>query len=283
MKSLILLILVSIPVLAQTAADPVVATIDGHAWKRSEFDAMARNLAPEIVTGYNANKAAWLEQFALMTRLAAIAKKEGIDQREPYKQQIDYNNMMFLAQAMMDYRAGNAPVTPEVKRAWLDAHKNDYRRARVKGILVRSGQDVGDGKKPRTDAEAMTVVEGLIKRINAGESIGTLAKEYSEEPKSKAKDGDFPIFRFEDTTITQELKDRIFSTKAGALTGPIKLTKGVYVFKVEAFVDPTVEELGDEIYIQVGREKALQWLEQIRKETKLEINDPAYFGASAGK
>ena len=84
---------------------------------------MARNLAPEIVTGYNANKAAWLEQFALMTRLAAIAKKEGIDQREPYKQQIDYNNMMFLAQAMMDYRAGNAPVTPEVKRAWLDAHK----------------------------------------------------------------------------------------------------------------------------------------------------------------
>src|ERR1035437_3774247 len=93
MKSLILLTLCSLAVVAQTAPDPVVVTIDGKDWTQSAFSALVRGLRGDIKKGYEANKRVWLDQYALMTRLAEYAKKEGLDQQEPYKQQIEYNNL----------------------------------------------------------------------------------------------------------------------------------------------------------------------------------------------
>jgi hypothetical protein len=59
---------------APISPETVVATIDGKAWTKAEFDALVRNLPPDPQRNYRANKQAWLDQFALMSRLAMMAK-----------------------------------------------------------------------------------------------------------------------------------------------------------------------------------------------------------------
>ena len=55
------------------------------------------------------------------------------------------------------------------------------------------------------------------------------------------------------------------------------------MFKLEGFVEPTIEELNDVIITQIGRDQSILWIEKIRKDTKIEIKDPAFFGLSDKK
>jgi parvulin-like peptidyl-prolyl isomerase len=277
MKSLILLTLCSLALSAQTAPDPVVVTIEGRDFTKSAFEALLRGLPPDLKQGYDANKKVWLAQYALMTRLANYAKKEGLDQKEPYKQQIEYNNLMFLAQSFLDAK-GNSPVisSADMKR-WFDVHKNQYKRAHARGILVGWGQIPKEGEKSRTDTEAAAIVEDIVKRAKAGESFADLAKQFSDDVNTKDKGGEFPLFRPEDTGINASIRAAIFTIKPSELTKAIRLPGGIYVFKLEEFIEPTMEDLNDVIITELGREQSIQWIEKIRQETKIEIKDPAFF------
>jgi len=283
MKSLILLTLCSLALTAQSAPDPVIVVIDGHAWTRNNFDAMVRALPPELQQGYMANKKMWLEQYALMTRLAESAKKDGIDQKAPYKQQLEYNNLMFLAQAYLDAKSNAPLITDADMQHWFDAHKNQYKRAKVRGIAVRWGQVPKEGEKPRTATEAQTVAEDIIKRVKAGESFVDLAKQLSEDTNTKDKGGEYPLIRPEDGTINASIKSAVFALKPGELSKPVRMPGAIYVFQLEELVDPTVKELNDTIITEIGREQSIQWVEKNRQNATVEIKDPTYFGLPDNK
>jgi len=258
--------------------DTVVATIEGKAWTKAEFDAMVRNLPPDPQRNFRANKEGWLQQFALMSRLAMLAKETGLDQREPYKQRLEYSILQFLAQSYVDARAATPTLDDETTGKWFEAHKNEYKRARVLGIQVNWGGIPKPGEIARTDKEAQAIVDDVQKRYKAGEAFDELAKKYSDDPNTKEKGGQFPLLRPEDKTLNKEIKAAIFSTKPGALARVVRLPSRFYIFKLVEFVDPTQQELRSEIEDQIGEEQLRQWLEKTRIEVKAEINSPAYFG-----
>jgi peptidyl-prolyl cis-trans isomerase C len=280
MKSLILLALCSLALSAQTASDPVVVTIGGKDWTQSEMQSLIRSLPPKVKQGFDKDKKAWLDQYALMLRLAEAAKKEGIDQREPYKQQIEYNIQMFLAQTFIEVK-GNAPVisSADTKR-WFDGHKGQYKRARVRGILVSWGQVPKEGQKARTDTEAAAIVDDIVKRAKAGESFANLARQFSEDVNTKDKGGEFPLILPEDNSINSSIKAAIFTIKPGELSKAVRLPGGFYVFELEEFIEPAMEDLRGVIATELGREQAIQWIEKTRKEAKVEIKDNAFFGVA---
>lgn len=263
---------------APISPETVVATIDGKAWTKAEFDALVRNLPPDPQRNYRANKQAWLDQFALMSRLAMMAKENGIDQREPFKQRLEYNILQFLAQSYVDDRAATPKLDAETTGKWYEAHKNEYKRARVLGIEVNWGGIPKPGEIARTDKEAQAIVDDIQKRFKAGEAFDELAKKYSDDPNTKAKGGQFPLLRPEDKTLNKEIKTAIFATKPGELARVIRLPSRFYIFKLVEFVEPTQQELRSEIEDQIGQEQLRLWLDKTRKEVKAEINAPAYFG-----
>lgn len=283
MKSLLLLILSSLALSAQTAPDPVVVTIDGKEWTKSEFNTLIGNLPPDLKKNYDANKQVWLDQYALMTRLANEARKEGLDKRPPYKQQIDYSILMFLAQSFIAEKSNSPVISSAEMKSWFDRNKSQYKRARVRGILVSWGQIPKEGEKSRTDTEAAAIIDQIVKRAKAGESFAALAKELSEDVNTKDKGGEFPLIRPEDSQINASIKAAVFTIKPGELSKAVRLPGGVYVFKLEEFVEPTLEDLNDVIITQLGREQSIQWIEKVRSETKIEIKDPAFFGSSEKK
>lgn len=283
MKSLILLILSSLALSAQAVPDPVVITIDGKEWTQSAFKAVIDGLPPELRKNYEANKKAWLDQYALMTRLAKQARTEGLDQKAPYKQQIDYSVLMFLAQSLIAERSRTPVISSADMKSWFDSHKSQYKRARVRGILVSWGQIPKEGEKSRTDTEAAAIIDEVVKRAKSGESFAGLAKRYSEDVSTKDKGGEFPLIRPEDKAINSSIKAAVFTIKPGDLSTAIRLPGGIYVFKLEELVEPTMQDLNDEIITQLGRDQSIQWIEKFRQESKVEIKDPAFFGLSEKK
>lgn len=283
MKSLILLTLCSLALSAQPAPDPVVVTIDGKSWTQSEFSSLLSALPQKLRQSYDNNKKAWLDQYALMVRLAEYAKKEGIDQKPPYKQQLEYSTLMFLAQSLIQSK-GNSPVISSADRArWFDNHKNQYKRARVRGIVVTWGQTPKEGQKARTDTEAATIIDDVIKRAKAGESFAALAKQFSEDVNTKDKGGEFPLIKPEDNAINASIKAEVFPLKPGEVSKPVRLPGGIYAFQMEELIEPTVEELNDVISTELGREQSIQWIEKIRQDAKVEIKDPLFFGIADKK
>ncbi len=278
MKPLILLTLCSVALAAQTVPDPVVVTIEGKDWTQTEFVKLISSLPPQVKRGYDSDKQGWLDQFALMTRLAAIAKQEGLDQKTPFKQQLEYNTMAFLAQIMLNEKGSDNNVTNEAMKAWFESNKSQYKRARALGIRVSWGTTAKEGEKGRTDTEAASIIDDVIKRAQAGESFADLAKQYSEDAASKNKGGEFPLFKPEDKATNESIKSAIFPLKPGEISKAVRLPGSLYVFKLVEFVEPSMQELNDEIITQIARARAIKWIETVRQETKAQIKDPVFFG-----
>ncbi|MGO9240588.1 MAG: peptidylprolyl isomerase [Bryobacteraceae bacterium] len=271
------------PTAAAIPPDTVVATIEGKAWTKSDFDALIRNLPPGPQTNYRRDRQAWLNQYALMTRLATLAKEDGVDQREPFRQRLEYNILQFLAQAYIDVRTNSPKANDADMAKWFEAHKDQYKRARVLGIQVIWGGIPKEGEKARTVKEAQDLIDDIQKRVRAGEAFDELAKKYSDDATTKDKGGQFPLMRPEDNTLNREIKTAIFMTKAGELTHPVRLPGKFYIFKVLELVDPTQQDLRSEIMTKMGQEQLMQWLDKLQKEVKPEINSPAYFGLAEKK
>jgi hypothetical protein len=263
--------------------DTIVATIEGKAWTKNDFDAMIRNLPPGPQSNYRMNKQGWLDQFALMNHLATLAKEDGLDQREPYRQLLEYNILQFLAQAYIDVKAASPKFTDEDMKKWFDAHKDQYKRARVLAIQVVWGGIPKAGEKARTVKDAQDLIDEIQKRYKAGETFEDLAKKYSDDAASKDKGGALPLLRPEDNTLNREMKAAIFTTKAGELSHPVRLPGKFYLFKVLEFEDANEQELRKEIVDKIGQEQLMQWMEKARREVKAQINSPAYFGLSEKK
>ena len=268
------------PPAANISPETVVVTIDGKAYTKAEFDAIVRNLPPDPMRNYRANPQGWLDQFALMNHLAKLAKEDGIDQREPFRQQLEYNILQFLAQAYIDVRAASPNLTDEEAHKWFEANKNEYKRAKVQGILVTWGGIPKEGEKARTDKEAQAIVDEIQKRAKEGESFADLVKKYSDDAKTRDKGGEFPLVRPEDRTLNRDLKSAIFTAAPGEVTRPVRLAGRFYIFKVVEFVDASESELRSEITAKIGQDQLRQWLDKARTEVKPEINSPAYFGFS---
>jgi parvulin-like peptidyl-prolyl isomerase len=168
-------------------------------------------------------------------------------------------------------------------KSWFDRNKSQYKRAKVRDILVTWGQIPKNGEKSRTDTEAAAIMEQVVKRFQAGESFTALVKEFSEDVKSKDKGGELPPIRPEDKQTNSSVKAAVFSLKPGEISKAVRMPGGIYLFQLIDMVEPTQEELNDEIITQIGREQSIQWIEKERSAMKLEIKDPAYFGLQEKK
>ena len=73
--------------------------------------------------------------------------------------------------------------------------------------------------------------EDLLKRVRAGEDFATLAKEFSEDPGSRAQGGDLGWFSRGE--MVKEFEDAAFALKEGEVSGVVESPFGYHIIKVE--------------------------------------------------
>ena len=143
---------------------------------------------------------------------------------------------------LMDRIKRRISVTPQDMESWYEAHKDSLptlpEQFKLSHIMIVP--KVSDVRKTDVKKE----LEGILERIHAGEDFATLAKQYSEDPGTKADGGD--IGYFPRGVLVKEFTDVAFSLKEGEISDIVETQYGYHIIKVEG-IRTTTDASGNEV------------------------------------
>ncbi|WEX89358.1 peptidylprolyl isomerase [Sinorhizobium garamanticum] len=243
--------------------DPVIATVGGQEVHQSELNLALSGLDPQLQQMPEEQKrAAALSAVIDVKLLAKNAEKEGLQDDAVFKQRIAYLTERELHNAFFKKHVVDA-VTKEDVKARYDkeiAAIPAQEEIKARHILVK------------TEDEAKAV----IKELEAGKSFVELAKAKSSDPN---KDDGGDLGYFAKGRMVPEFEVAAFALEKGSYTKtPVKTQFGFHVILVEdkrPQAPPTLEQVEPQVRQLVMRDKYLELLASAKKETGVEISDPA--------
>jgi parvulin-like peptidyl-prolyl isomerase len=221
-----------------------------------------------------------LSQVFLMQRLAEDAEKAGLDQKPPFKDQLEMGRIQVLSTAELSDVSNTMKLTEEERQKYYKDNLDKFKEVKVRVIYVAfnptPGKAAAGGKKLLTEAEAQAKIDDLAKQIKGGANFGMLARENSDDQASAAKDGDFGVMKL-DSSYPQPIKTAVFALKQGEVSAPIKQPNGFYLIRAEEINQKSFNDATMEIIQAVKQAKYQEWLKGMQAQYNLKIEDPAYF------
>jgi len=133
---------------------------------------------------------------------------------------------------------------------------------------------------PMTDDEKKAkrkIAEEVLKKAKAGEDFAKLAKQYSDDPGSKDKGGEYTFGRGE---MVKEFENAAFALKTNEISDIVTTVFGYHIIKLDESFPAKKHELAEvkpdiKAYLEcVQMEKMLPaYYEQLKKDAKVEILD----------
>ena len=270
---------------AQDAAP--VASIDGKSYTAAELDHIRKNL-PDVFrrqTEHMTNKT-FVDTLGYLLTVSRLAEEQGMTEQEPFKTQLWFNTINFLANAYLAQINSTLKIESQDVNAYYEQHKGEYEEKRVSAIYLEYDPlpelAQKQGRTPVTEQDAWAKAEKLLVELRGGADFAALAKEHSADSGSAEKGGDLGFFSPDDQSLSPEVKKAIFALSAGQVSSPVKDGGRYYVFKVTEVRARPLDEVRAAVLQKVQAAKLQERLEEIRKSVKVEYTDPAYF-EGAGK
>jgi peptidyl-prolyl cis-trans isomerase C len=267
-----------IPISALTP-QTLVATVNGRKVTAGELQAVLRQLTPQMQQQAQRDRRKFVEQYALLRELSEQGKKEGLDQKSPWKEAIEYGTVQVLYQAVVNRKFEQLTASPEELKKNYEANPGRFQQAHVRAIYLPFSsapvsQADSTGKKLLTEDEAKTKAQDLMKQLKEGADFVKLVKENSGDPASAAKDGDFGFIKKNDP-MPQDLKTAIFSAKAGELAGPMRQANGYYIFRVEEVNTQPFEQVQATLLSELKSQQFAQWMAGLQKGLDVQMVGPS--------
>jgi len=266
-----------VPLLPDVPDNTVVATFDdGVKLTMAELRAYAATQQMEIQKQIAEDPAKFVQQFAVMRKLASIAKKKGLDQRSPAKDMLVYNDTLFVGQLAFQDGYTSAEVDPEDIAKAYDADKDKYKQVKVSAIYIAFGDPAstpaGD-KKILTEAQAKAKAGKLLAEIRGGADFAKLARENSDDETSRRKDGYLDTLTPGDN-IPEGFKV-VFKLKEGETSEPIWQPNGYYLLHAGDVTYRPLKDVRDKVFNDLKARRFHEWLDQINTSTKVDFTNPA--------
>jgi len=285
-RSFVLTILLSSPLLSQTPPptadlkpDTVIATIDGRKLTYGEIDKFLDPLGPQRKAQALADPTGLIKQYAFQLKLVELAEKDKLDQASPYKEALEVQRRNILSEAEFDYKAQHTLITPEFQKKTYEDHKDRYTEVKLQVIYLGFTSDEvakENPKKYRNEAQAKALALKLRAEAKTGADFVRLAKQYSEDETSKAKDGEYGTVKKSDNTPA-EIQNVVFALKQDEISEPVKQQNGFYLFRAQSVGLRPYEEVKDEIYIQLRDAAMNQWIAGLQKNIVITLDNPTFF------
>ncbi|MDQ6665633.1 MAG: peptidylprolyl isomerase [Acidobacteriota bacterium] len=273
------------PAASTPSPDTVIATVEGKKLTLGELQSYLSALDPQRQKIAMRDPAELVRQYAVMKHLVAVAEQSKLDQKSPYKEALASNRMQVLTNAQLNEEFLSLPVTHEEQLKFYNDHKDRYTEVKLKVIYIpfvaklpASDSPASDpkGKSFRTEAEAKTKIEGILKEIRGGADFIQLAKQYSEDDKSKSQDGDFGTLHKSDN-LPEEIKSVVFQLTKGDVSEPVRQRNGFYLFKAEAIAMQPFEQVETDIFNELKNTRMREWLDKLGKSIPVKVEDPSFF------
>jgi len=220
------------------------------------------------------DRKAFLEQYALLRKLAKMAEAAKLDQMSPNKEALEFGRMVMLGQMELSQASNNVIVSDDDIKKYYDANKSQYLQVRVKAIYISftraQASQISNGKRLLTEDEARAKAQKLLGELRAGADFGKLARENSDDAASRDKDGELAILHPSDN-IPDAIKAAVFSLKQGEVSEPIEQPNGFYLLRAEEIGARPLSEVRAEIYGNLQGEYARKWIESTHNSVKVEF------------
>lgn len=159
-------------------------------------------------------------------------------------------------------QAGNKEDLNKVLINMFDMTEGEFKQL-VKDVVLKEkvrNEVIAQVKVVHIFVKDEARAKDIVARLNKGENFADLAKQFSEDTKSRDSGGDIGwLARGQlviDNNPIPEFDDAAFKAKIGELVGPVKIAAGYEIFKVEARKG-TVNESFD------------KWLSDLKSKAKI--------------
>ena len=290
---------------AQTAAPPpsvpapsipdlpdetvVLVFDDGAKFTMGDF----RNLYAALPSNQQAmlrDRKGFLEQYALMRKLAQMAEADKLDQTSPNKESLAFNRMFILSQAKLQDESMKKVVNEDDVKKYYEANKSQYQQVKVKAIYIAFtkalASQASKGKQLLTEDEARAKAKKLLADLRGGADFGKLVRENSDDADSREKGGDFGTIHASDA-LPEPIKVAVFALKQGEVSEPVEQSNGFYLLRADEVSTRSLAEVHGEIYTALQQEYFRKWLQTTHDGLKTQFPSAEFLGGekapAAGK
>lgn len=244
---------------AATPATPAetVATVNGKALSKSEFDLYVANVARQSGREVpEEQKGQLLDQFIGMQLAADAAEKAGIVKQPKVEDQLALARLNVIVDAGLNKYLEDHPVTDAELKPEYDAQVAAMpREYHARHILV----------------EDKATADTITKDLKGGADFAKLAEQKSKDSSGKTG-GDLGWFTLD--TMVKPFADAVVALQPGQLTEqPVQSQFGWHVIKLEesrAPAPPAFDEVKDRVKVMVQRKRLQTYLDDLRKTAKIE-------------
>jgi peptidyl-prolyl cis-trans isomerase C len=222
---------------------------------------------------------------------AVASRKRGFPSEEVYKKALAQAGLtekdlldrareqLMIQKYIMTKLASQAFVSDQAVRDYYEKHKEEQmkvpERRHLRHILIAV-----DPKAPAADRDkAKQKAQDILKRLQAGEDFGKLAEQFSDDPRSKERQGDLGWIIREQTQTVPAFGNAAFALKKPNELSPV--VESPYGFQIVQLVerqDPTTlpfDQVKDRISQMLKQEAAQKVVQarigELRAKSKVEI------------
>ena len=296
MKSLALFAFSCSVLAAQVAAPPpgtlpnvpdetVIAVFDdGTKLTMGDFKAYYGVMPQSSQQAILRDRKAFLEQWGLLRKLAALGEKKKLDQTSPNKEALEYNRLLVLSQAAVNEELLSSAPQPQEVEKYYEANKERYKQVKVKAIYITFSKEAvsklgSNGRPLLTEEEAKAKTQKLVTEIRSGTDFVKLVRENSDDAASKEKDGDFATLQPTDN-IPDAIKTAVFALKQGEVSDPVQQPNGFYILRAEEISYRPLADVRSEMLENMKQEHFRQWMEQLRGSVKVQFPNPEFLNTT---
>jgi peptidyl-prolyl cis-trans isomerase C len=277
----------------------VVTKIDGKDVTVEDIRQMLSTAPPSVMQAFQKDPKYAIQQVFMMRHMASEGDKLKLGERSPLKEQLEMERENIIAQAMLNQERDGYTVTLEQIKDYYAKNQARYQQVKIKVILIKfkpgapaaaaavpTPQDVEAAAKAalaavhdpasRPEAEARTLATDVVAKARGGSDFSKLVAEFSEDPTSKAADGDLGIVTSA-STYSEDMKKVVFALKTGEVSDPLRQANGFYIIRIEEKSFQPVEELLDPISQQIRQNHLSEWLNGLSKRFEPSIENAEFF------
>jgi foldase protein PrsA len=157
----------------------------------------------------------------------------------------DMESYMMLTSTVVEHM--NSKVTEEDMKTEYETNGANYATVTLRHILVATTETdptTQEQKELRTSEEALARAKEVKEKLAAGGDWAALAKEYSDDPGSKDKGGQYADQKA--GSWVEAFKQAAYKQEIGVIGDPVETEYGYHVILVEKRDTPAFDKLSDE-------------------------------------
>jgi parvulin-like peptidyl-prolyl isomerase len=252
---------------AGASKDPnrVVATLEGVPVTAAETETFLGAMDEKLRDNLRQNPDELLRGVGFMRRLAKLALDQKLDQRAPLRQQLELTRLQALSSALVQAQERSLVISDAELKKTYDENLKYVSLARLKIVFFSAAQE-----SEAENAAALQLAKEVREKIAAGADFVEMVKQYSKDPVSRDKNGDYGPVKITDD-IPPAAKQAIWNLNIGDVSAPVKLPNGYYIFKLMALQEPGLEPVREELTKRLRVIKSREWLNSVRAQVRIEL------------